>query len=272
MRAGAGRDEPIVEQVRQIEVAQVVDPEGQLESLRRGGPLRPDATGVVHEHVEAIEGSLELGRALADRGQIGEVECGDVDVVVPGAFLHLRGCGLGLRLVATGEHRGGSHGREPDGGLLADSDVRAGDHDHLAVHTRLPSPDRARRPRSPAPSGVATVAVMRRYLGVFLAVALVIAATAFAVARPAADDATTPDRERRAGRAPPVATDPVAEVEARARALDRSSVRGGPEPGAAVGRRTPRSGRRPDPLPRAIPASRRMPPRSRSGSTATARS
>ena len=82
---GAGA-QPAQQQVRQGEVAEMVDAERVLEALRRCLALGPGPAGVVDQDVEAVPAGEDLVGRLADRGQVGQVERHHVDVVVPSAL------------------------------------------------------------------------------------------------------------------------------------------------------------------------------------------
>ena len=83
-RDGRCRLQAVEQQAGQVEVRQVADAHGVLEALRRLLALRPGPAGVVVEDVEAVPAGQDVVGRLAHRGQVGQVERDDVDVVVPG--------------------------------------------------------------------------------------------------------------------------------------------------------------------------------------------
>ena len=68
--------DPVAEQARQREVAEVVGAHVGLESVSRPRQRQAQHAGVVDQHVNAIHRVGELSHA----GQIGKIEVGDLDV------------------------------------------------------------------------------------------------------------------------------------------------------------------------------------------------
>ena len=126
--------QPLEQQVRQVEVPQMVHAERVLEALRGELALGPRPAGVVHQNVEAPPARRDLVGRLADRRQVGEVERDDVHVVVPCALRDLLRRRLRLGLVPAGQHGRGSLLGDADRRLEPDPGVGTGDDDDLALH------------------------------------------------------------------------------------------------------------------------------------------
>ena len=112
----------------------MVDTERRFETVGRQHPLGHDEPRVVDQHVDAIEAFVQLGGASTDRRQIGEIERHAVDGVTERSLLDLVDGGTGLLRVATRDRDAVADRCQRDRCLLADSGVRAGDHDVALTH------------------------------------------------------------------------------------------------------------------------------------------
>jgi hypothetical protein len=132
-RDGGACFQAIQQQLRQQEVADMADPEGQLEA-GGGEPLLPTQPGVVDQHMQRKPARVEGLHALAHAGQVAQVQR---DELGPG--------GATAALGDLAQHRGRLAGisasqkdveplqRQFDGGDAPDAGVCAGDQGDAGV-------------------------------------------------------------------------------------------------------------------------------------------
>ena len=119
-------------------MAEVVHAEGRLEAVSGERALPQDEPGVVHEHVDRVGPVEQRSGEGPDRCDAGQVETQHLDLWTAAASADLLdGAGTPL-LVAGRDDHPGAEPRQPDGGLLADAGVAAGDDDRPSLH-RTPS-------------------------------------------------------------------------------------------------------------------------------------
>jgi hypothetical protein len=111
-------------------VAEVIGPEPELEAVFRDSPAGRRQTGVVDEDVDRTGERQDAFCALADRGEVSEVELDEAGLASDGSdrLEHLNAPRLGT----IGEHRRRATARELDRRGPPNARARAGNDDEAA--------------------------------------------------------------------------------------------------------------------------------------------
>ncbi len=148
----AGR-EAVEQRHGEREMAQVVDPEHQLEAILGQAPLATDP-GVVDQDVQLLAGRQEGLRAGPYRNQVGQVERQEADILIAGGGDDASDGGLAFLRRPAGDVHPSATRRQRPRGSQADPGIGAGHQEGLPgkllqiSHYRIMSGTRQRYQRS----------------------------------------------------------------------------------------------------------------------------
>ncbi len=156
MRGRRAGQEGSLEQLREIEVIEMVERHRHLIAFGRNLARGEDGAGVIDQHVQPVILRQELLRHLTHLGHQRQVAGNKAHLVIAGGCLDLGGCRLALLRAAADEDDLGPLRRQCLGGNQPDTASRAGNEAGLTRH--------AWSGRSGAKGGLGGIVGLRREL------------------------------------------------------------------------------------------------------------